>query len=222
MGVSCYNVWTNDPFVYKSTISGVKVYDLETVSLLNFIDLGYTSSVWADDNYVYTATSVSGIYRCSTSTVTGTVNLEPYKQYPEITSNCVYCIHGCGNYLCAVTESGVNHYNLTTDSGIYTSLSGVGKCFQTAQGEFYYAYNPIEADKELHVVYDNTNNWTVETVGYSYIIENHINDLYVAEGTSRYNNGNMIFLATSSGVVVMEERPGDEENNNFKYYLLST
>ena len=224
MGTSYYNVWTNDPFIYKSTISGVNVYDLggDPLSILGFIDYENTSGVWADDNYVYIATSVSGIYRCDVSTVTGTVTLTPYKQYPEITSNCVYYIHGYGDYLCVTTESGVDHYDLTTGSGIFTSLSGVCKCFQTERGEFYYTYNPIEADKELHVIYDNTSNWNMGTVGYSYVIENYINDIYVAETTSRYNNGNVLFLATSSGVVVIEEKPGDEENSNYKYYYINT
>ena len=219
----CYNVWVSDPFIYKATVSGINVYDLEVGSLLNFIDYENASSVWADDNYMYMATSVSGIYRCDVSTVTGTVNLEVYKQYPNITDNYVYYIHGGGEYLCATTESGVDHYNLITGSGIYTTLSGTSKCFQTAQGEFYYSYNPSDADKELHVVYDNTNNWDIETVGYIYTIgTNVINDLHVTEGTSRYNDGNVIFLATSNGVTVIEEKPGNEENNNYKYYKINT
>ena len=223
MGVPCYNMWSSDPYIYKSTVSGIKVYDLVTTSLLNFIEQEYTSSVWANDDHVYVATTVSGIYRCETSTVTGTANLELYKQYPNITSNYVCCIHGGGNCLCATTESGIDNYNITTDSGIYTVLSGVGKCFQTARGEFYYSYNPIGVDSELHVVYNSTSNWSRETVGYIYTTgTNEINDLYITEKTSRYGEGNVIFLATSSGVTVIEEKPGDEENNNFKYYLLNT
>jgi len=175
MGTSYYNTWINDPFIYKSTISGVNVYSLGggSLSLLGFIGYENTSSVWADDNYVYIATSVSGIYRCDVSTVTGTVTLTPYKQYPEITSNYVYGIHGGGNYLCATTEFGVDHYDLTTGSGIHTTLSGVNKCFQTEPGEFYYSYNKFEGDKEVHVVYDNTNNWDIETVGSIYTIDTY-------------------------------------------------
>lgn len=222
MGVICYNVWTNDPFIYKSTVSGINVYDLGTGSLLNFIEHENTSSVWANNDCVYVATTISGIYRCSVSTVTGTVNLEPYKQYPEITNNYVYCIHGNGDYLCATTVSGIDHYDLTTDSGIYTTFSGVGKCFQTERGEFYYTYNPLQADKELHVVYDTVSNWDRNTVGYIYTVGNYINDLHITEKTSRYNDGNVIFLATTNGVTVIEEKPGDEENSNFKYYYIKT
>ena len=217
-----YNMWTNNPFIYKSTISGVNVYDLETTSLLGFIGYENTSSVWANNTYVYVATSVSGIYRCDVSTVTGTATLTPYKQYPEITSNYVYYIHGGGNYLCATTASGVDHYDLTTGSGISTTMSGTSKCFQTERGEFYYSYNPSDTNKELHVVYDHTNDWTIETLLYIYITENNINDIHVAEITSRYNNGNVLFLATSSGVIVIEENPGDEMNSNYKYYYINT
>ena len=217
-----FNVWVNDPYIYKATVSGIKVYDLGLGFLLNFVDYENASSVWANDDYMYMGTSVSGIYRCAISTVTGTATLEPYKQYPDITDNYVYYIHGNGDYLCATTVSGVDHYDLITGSGIYTTLSDTSKCFQTARGEFYYSYNPQESNKELHVVYDNINNWSKETVGYIYTIENYINDLYVTEKTSRYDEGNVIFLATSSGVTVIEESPGNEENNNFKYYKIKT
>jgi hypothetical protein len=155
-------------------VSGINIYDLETTSLLNVIEYDYVSSVWTNDNYMYMATSISGIYRCDVLTVTGTVSLIPYKQYPDITDNCVYCIHGKGNYLCATTAYGVDHYDLTTGSGICTTLSGVSKCFQTERGEFYYTYTPLTADKKLHVVYDNTNNWDIETVGHIYTIENYV------------------------------------------------
>lgn len=220
MGEPCYNVWINDPFIYKATISGVNIYNLEIGFLLKFVEHENTSSVWANNNYMYVATTVSGIYR---STVTGTINLIPYKQYPDITDNYAYCIHGNGDYLCATTVSGVDHYDLTTGSGIYTTLSDVGKCFQTGRGEFYYSYNPLVDDKELHVVYNNTSNWDSGTVGYIYTIGDYdINDLYMTEKTSRYGNGNVLFIATISGVVVIEEKPGDEENNNFKYYYLNT
>lgn len=222
MCASHFNTWTNTPFIYKSTVSGVNVYDLETTSLLEFIEYENTSCVWANNEYMYLATSVSGIYRCDVSTVTGTSTLVPYKQYPEITNNYVYYIHGNGDYLCVTTLSGVDHYNLTTGSGIYTTLSGVDKCFQTDRGEFYYSYNPSDADKELHVVYDNTNNWVRETLGHIYVTEKHINDIYITEKTSRYNDGNVLFLATTSGAVIIEENPGNEENSNFKYYLINT
>ena len=218
-----FNVWTNDPFIYKATTSGINVYDLEATNLLNFIDYENASGVWADDDYMYMATSVSGIYRCDVSTVTGTANLEPYKQYPDITDNYVYYIHGGGDYLCATTVAGVDHYNLTTGSGIHTTLSGTSKCFQTARGEFYYSYGPHGFCKELHIVYDNTNDWSRETVGCIYTTGiNVINDLHITEKTSRYDEGNVIFLATNDGVTVIEEKPGDEENNNYKYYYINT
>lgn len=222
MNIGCYNTWTNDPYIYKATISGINVYDLEMGSLLNFIDYENASSVWANDDYMYMATSISGIYRCDVLTVTGTVSLIPYKQYPDITDNHVYCIHGNGDYLCATTISGVNHYDLTTGSGIYTTLSGVSKCFQTERGEFCYTYTLQSVNSELHVIYDNTTNWDRESTGYIYTTTNDINDLHVTEKTSRYSDGNVIFLATISGAVVIEERPGDEENGNFKYYKIKT
>lgn len=217
------NIWTQSSFIYASTASGVNVYNLDPVSLLNFVEYDGTSGVWADDFYMYMATNNSGIYRCDVTTITGAYTLEIYKQYPDITSNNVYYVHGNSNYLCTTTMSGVDHYNINTDFRVYTTLSGVSKCFQTARGEFYYTYNDSTNGSELHTIYDNLNDWDRNTVGYIYeFTDRKINDLHVTEKTSRYNEGNLLLLATSNGAVVMEEKPGDEENNNYKYYMLDT
>lgn len=221
------NIWTQYPFVYASTVSGVKVYDLDSENLLNFIEYDGTRGVWADDSYMYMATSNSGIYRCDVTTMSGGPILEVYKQYPDITNNNVCYIHGNNNYLCIVTISGIDHYDITTDNKVYTTISGVSKCYQTARGEFYYTYNAPTTDSELHVVYDNLNDWDrndlIFPVGHIYeFTDRNINDLHVTEKTSRYDEGNLLLLATSNGAVVMEEKPGDEENNNYKYYMLDT
>ena len=63
--------------------------------------------------------------------------------YPDIISNEVRYIHGDGDYLCAATVSGINQYNLTTDSGIaQTYIDRLDKCFQMANGEYYYTIVP--------------------------------------------------------------------------------
>jgi hypothetical protein len=49
-----------------------------------------------------------------------------------------------------------------------------------------------------------------------------INDLYIVEGNSAYNNDNIIILGTSAGGIVIEERKGDEVNSRFKFYMLDT
>jgi hypothetical protein len=86
---------------------------------------------------------------------------------------------------------------------------------------------PDKITGKLHAIYDNTVNWDEDSVGYSYDIMNTIdqnvyclNDVYVTENTSEYNNDSVIFLGTNFGAVVIEERKGDEINSRAKRYYL--
>jgi hypothetical protein len=139
------NIWTYDPYVFKATSSGLAVFSLSSESLINFVGFdGGVSSVWADSQYVYVGTSVSGVYRCSTATVSGATTLSPYKTYPDITSNLINYIHGKGDYICIATASGVDNYKISTDVRDYSSNENVSKCFQTSNGDYYFSINPSQ------------------------------------------------------------------------------
>lgn len=220
------NIWTEEPYIYKATSSGINIYDLGTEALVSMAYWdGGINSVWADTDYVFMATTNSGILWFSVSTISGspdvTDQLAVYKNYPDITNEHVNYLHGAGSYLCATTISGVDNINLTTSSGIYTTVSGAQKCYQTESGRFYY-----DIGNSLNVVYDNTQDWI--NPGYVYStgdgiipIGIEINDVFVTEGTSAYQSSdNVIFLATTSGAVVIEERKGDEENSRVKYFFV--
>ena len=210
------NIWTQEPYVYRATSSGVDIYNINTEMRIAAAD--YTdgiNSVWANDTYLYIATSNSGILWLPVSSVSGTYDLTNqlsiYRGYPNITDNDVTYLHGNGNYLCVTTAAGVDNINLTTNSGIYTTISGANKCHQAADGTFYYIKN------KLRVMYNNTSNWT--SPDYTYpsggIIpaDITINDIYIADGTP-----NILLIATSSGVVVIEEQQGNESNSRFKHF----
>jgi hypothetical protein len=79
----------------------------------------------------------------------------------------------------------------------------------------------LEQQYELNVVYDNSVNWDDSSVGYTYPVEDGIliNDIFITESTSTYSaTDNVIFIATTDGLVVLEERRGDEQNSRIKYY----
>jgi hypothetical protein len=76
------------------------------------------------------------------STVTGTIILEPFKSFPDITNNYVNYIHGNGDYLCVATISGVDRYKFSTNEREYTFIEQPNKCFQTTVGDYYYYVNP--------------------------------------------------------------------------------
>lgn len=74
----------------------------------------------------------------------------------------------------------------------------------------------------FHAVYTTTSGYTY-TSGLDEIIQStHINDIYVTENNSQYENENVLFLATDLGAVIIEERRGNEENCRYKYYRLDT
>lgn len=211
------SLWTDYPYVFRPTSSGVNIYDMDTESVIAeaSISLG-VSSAWSNDTHLFMGTATSGILWMTLASISGSYDLTNqlyiYKGYPNITDNRVTYLHGSGDYLCAVTDVGVDHINLTTNSGIYTTVSGINKCHQTAEGRFYYI------DDNLHVMYDNTSDWS--SPDYTYpsggIIPEDItiNDISIAEGTP-----NTILIATSSGVVVIEEKENDEENSRFRYFF---
>lgn len=218
------NIWTDDTYIFKATSSGANVYDIGTGTTVAIVQYGTgMSSVWSDDTYLYMGTTNSGVLWLPISVISGSYDLTDqlsiYKGYPDITNDYVNYLHGAGNYLCVTTISGVDHINLTTNSGICTTVSGARKCYQTEDGRFYYCFTD-----DLNVVYDNTQNWI--TPGYVYsagdgiIPENvTINDIFVTEGTSTYQvSDNVIFLATSNGVTIIEERKNNEANSRRKYF----
>ena len=151
-------MWTLDPYVFKASSEGLKIFDLASESLVHLAEFtGGINSVWANNQYVYVATTSSGIYKTQLATVTGTMVFEPYKSYPNITNNCVNYIHGNGDYLLAATLSGIDRYNTLTDTREYSLIENLDKCFQTTGGDYYYTKNP---DFVITGLDDSVFNWS--------------------------------------------------------------
>ena len=77
----------------------------------------------------------------------------------------------------------------------------------------------------LNVVYNRSSDWTENDIDCIYEGNNsstfptevQMNDVFITEDTAT-TSGNTIFLATDNGVTVMEEKRGDEVNNEIKYF----
>ena len=215
------NVFTSQSFIFNSTVSGVYVYDIITTSGLGFVSHNDVNSIWCNEQYLYIGSTVSGILRTPLSSISGSIfnNLTIYKQEPNITSNTVNYIHGKANYICITTNSGVDQINTSTDARIYTTVLGATKCYQTSSGRFYYT-----TASGLNVMYNNGSNWSTPDYMYtttgSILDGATINDIDVQEGKSVYNPAdNLIYLATTIGIKVIEERQGDESNSRYMFYL---
>lgn len=213
------NIWAVDPYVYKATASGLEVYDLASESLISFTFFGGgINSVWANDSYVYVATTSSGIYR---SSVSGTLAFSTYKSYPDITNDYIIYLHGSGDYLCATTISGVDRYKFSTAGREFVEVVEPYKCFQTSTGDYYYVVNSI-GSTALNAVYNSGGGYEYNSSQELMTGFTHINDLFITEGTSIYDNDNTLFLATTSGALLIEERRGNESDSRVRIYRLES
>lgn len=208
------NIWSINNFIFKSTVSGVDVYDKLTETLSGTINHNAdVTSVWANNDYLYIGTTNSGIIRSPMSSISGSVynDLNIYKIYPDICNDSVNYLHGEGNYLCTATISGVNIFDLITNSGVYTNTSVIAdKCHQIEDRTSYYIY-----DDKLRTVYNDDSTYLYESEDGIIPESITMNDLYIVSGDK-----NVIYLATTSGVVVIEEDKGNEANCRFKYYYV--
>jgi hypothetical protein len=194
--------------------SYVNVYDRLTEILSGTIyHNSDINSVWANNDYLYMATTNSGVLMSPMSSISGSIydDLSIYKTYPDINSENVNYIHGAGNYLCVATVSGVHIFDLTTNSGVYTNASIVAdKCHQLADRTSYYVY-----DDKLKTVYNDDSTYLYGSGDGIIPTILGMNDLYVVSGDK-----NIIYLATTSGVAVVEENKGSELLSRFKYYYV--
>ena len=213
MSAEYQNVWAQGSYIYHTTVSGIDVYNNDASSLLYHIGLpNEATAVWANDTYIYMGTLTSGVYR---ATISGTAS--SYFTEPNITSDETTYLHGAGEFLCVTTVSGIDHYNVVSGTRIYATIPSAGKCWQTSTGEFYYGVS-----EALHAVYSGAANWSSPDYTYDNLLYiTQINDIYITEGTSSYNNNNTIFLGTDQGAHVIEERQGNEGNANLKRYFIT-
>lgn len=207
------NIWTNGNFIFKSTASGINVYDFTTELLLGAIDYLNASSIWANNEYLYIGTTNSGVIKSPMSSISGSIynDLSVYKNYPDINNEYVNYIHGEDNYLCVATISGAHIFDLTTNSGVYSNTSIVAdKCHQMEDRTSYYIY-----DNKLETVYNDDSTYIYQSGDSIIPTVSGMNDLYVVSGTN-----NIILLATTDGTVVIEENKGSEAGSRFKYYYI--
>lgn len=245
-----YNLHYNDTYAFNASTSGIEIYDVDTESVIKYVsyytthsgaDADTITSVWASPTEAYLGTTNSGIYTLNLdyiTSVSGVIDLAsylvPFKWYPDITNNHITYIHGAGDYLCITTISGVDHFNLGHSDAYYRSYTTTAfatKCHQTSKGRFYYIISGCElSTSAVNTVYTHQCDWDENSIGYIYDVTasgslfygaGSINDIYIVENTSTYKqNNNLIFAATQHGVVLIEERPGDEANSRYKHYLV--
>jgi hypothetical protein len=121
---------------------------------------------------------------------------------------------------------GENYFIFHIDnSSIHRHLNVDWVRFSTWPDNYTYTNTQLnlwpELKPQLHAVYNPTTNWTEPDHTYDEFYGNPmlLNDIYTTPATST-TSGNTIFLATDRGVLVIDERQGDEENADIKRYYI--
>ncbi len=219
-GFTLNQIWKDDDYVYAAHDSGLEVIEIDSEEKIAYIEPSFGfNSVWASDSMVFLGTSNYGIKYFYKTCVSGTASvpenlftcLVDYISPFGISSQNVRYIHGYGDdYLMCCTSSGVDvYYRKPTMYRSMTTTSGARKCFITSSGKFYYTsvsgniWYLNRVDKPLW-------DWTVP----DYIYEAGvnilptgvgINDIFVTESTASNGVDNTVFIATTSGVYVVDE-----------------
>jgi hypothetical protein len=218
-------IWTDDNYVYAATTDGLNIIDL--ISEQAYAHITYTNgfnSVWADNDNVYLATPASGIKYLAKTCISGSVILPyeliscltDYLNEPDILSDQVRYLHGNGEYMIISTASGVNYRGPSQLASTNTKLSR--KAFITSSGTMY--YTTWDGNKwRINVKNATGINWLAPDKTYetgTFLINSGVDilDIFVTEETSNTGINNTIFIATTSGIFVIDE----ELNEADTYY----
>ncbi len=219
-------IWSDDYYVYAATSSGLDIIDKteeQKIAYINNND-GF-ETVWANDDRIYLGTSVSGIRYFDKICISGTVFIPEdlvgclldYVPPYGITSQNIRYIHGNNDYIMWCTDLGVDVYKAEPYGyRSFTTVSGAQKCFMTSIGKFYYTtISGATASGtydlwSLNRLNNSLTDWVVPDYNYSTGINIlpaglAINDMFITEGTAVNGIDNTIFIATTSGVYVVDE-----------------
>jgi len=223
-------IWTDDNYVYAATLGGLNIIDLISAQQYAYATYsGGFNTVWANDMKVYLGTTNSGIKYLQKTCISGSL-IEPYElsfylldylEFP-LTSNYIKYIHGNNDLLICCTLFGVDVIKFEPNGyRSYTTIFDTYKGFMTSSGKFYYT-SVSGLACNLNVVNTCLCDWSAPDKIYNNINFFHndfiINDLFVTESTSGEHSANTIFMATSSGIYILDE----SDDSFFIFYKEST
>jgi len=217
-----YQIYTDLNYVYAAIGTGLDIIDIDSEHKGAYIhfDSGF-KSVWGNDYTVYVATSVSGIKCFSKNDITININtpvdltayLMDYLRYPRITSDNVKYIHGYNDKIMCCTSSGVDFFQMEPNGyRSKTTVSGAYKCF-VPDNETAYYITISGGEYSINKLNTTLMDWVEPSEVFNVGTGLKINDLYVTSHTSAGGTKNTLFIATSSGIYVI-----DEENYNTDVY----
>lgn len=226
-------IWTDDYYVYAATTLGLRIIDIVSESEYAYINYSFGfNTVWANDDKVYLGSAGGGIKYINKTCISGST-VAPYDLSTCLndfsfayspSSSIIRYLHGHDtDYLLCVTDTEVDVFKFggTIYKSSSTTVSGNAyKGFMTSTGKFYYTLSGTEWSVER--VDRPQMDWTTSNASHAAggaIIGSgrQINDIFVTEQTSSDGSNNTLFLATSSGVYVI-----DEGTNDYAVYYTTT
>ncbi len=212
-------IWTDDNYVYGATSSGLDIIDIDSEQKYAYIDYGSGfTTVWAGDSVVYLGTDSTGMKYLNKACISGSVS-SPYElsncltnyTTQSLTSDYVKYIHGNDAFLMCCTDVGVDVIKQEPQGyRSYTTVSGAEKCFMTSTGKFYYTTVDTTVSGSTWVanrVDRPIVDWSDPDYEYGDPLDSlkGITDIFVTEGTASDGSDNTLFVATVSGVYVVDE-----------------
>jgi len=217
MGGTLRQVWRDTDYVYAVTSSGLSIFDIfYTNKVASVYNEGGFTTIWGDAYSIYLGTASSGTKYIDKDFIVGgdlTTDLLDFTYYGP-SSDSVRYIHGYSGVLAIVTTSGLDVVK-NGPHGFKSSTIGTDftKCFMTSKDELYYVTQGITTSglcKINALLWD----WAEPDVFYesgdSFLpISQEVNDIFVTESTSSNGVDNTLFVATTSGVYVLDEGVGE-------------
>ena len=205
-------LWTDLDSIYLATDTRLNILDISTELLYAYMTapLGGFTAVWANDTEVYLGT-ISGTKYISKTCISGTtdnhVNITTCLMDYNSSAPVRY-IHGNNNLISIITDTNISITKLGAQGYTSTALgTNFLKCFVTPNKLYYTTSGIINRLDSL--VCD----WTEPS--YKYITGSGIlapslaiNDIFVTHNTSSESGYNTLFVATSSGVYLIDEGTG--------------
>ena len=208
------NIWTDEKYVYTTTISGSDIVEIESELTGAYIEhTGGFTTVWANNSYVFFGTLNDGIVYLAKDdihiNIITPIDLTSYVKLfvhtPFITSNNVEHIHGQDDRLICCTASGVDVYKLEPNGyRSSTTVSGAYKCFMPPGRAAYYLTSS-GTDYFINKINTTLLDWSEPDEVFTVDSGLVINDLFVTAHTAAGGTKNTLFIATSSGVYVIDE-----------------